>query len=82
MTIFADIYDCKALSTIHFLAEEAIAEGADGKGLKYLKWILEETDLDEIWIIALLAQKKYEEAWIQAAEVDGFRARKAAQAAE
>lgn len=78
LQVFNDIVGIRSVSVIHYLVEEALAEGPTGNDLKYLNAILDELDLDNIWILALLGAGRVEEAEKLSAEVDGFRARKAA----
>lgn len=75
--IFDQIYETRALSVIHAIAEEAIEDGATGRDLQYLNAILEENDLDTIWVTALLGAQRFDEAEQLQCMVDSFRARKA-----
>jgi len=81
LQVFNDIAEIRSLSVIQYLAEEALTEGPTGNDLKYLNAILEERDLDNIWILALLGAGRVEEAEKLSAEVDAFRTRKAAREA-
>jgi len=75
--IFNTIYETRSLTVIHYLVQEAIEDGATGNDLKYLNAIDTETDLDTIWITALVGAGRIDEAVALQVEVDGFKARKA-----
>lgn len=78
--VFNTIYETRSMTVIERLAQEAIEDGATGMDLKYLNAILEEDDLDKIYISALLGAGRIDEAVALQVEVDAFTIRKAERA--
>ena len=80
--LFNKIYETRSFNVIQSLVQDAIQEDSPtGNDLMYLEAILEEDDLDSIYVLALLGARRIDEADKLQIEVAAFRKRKADQAA-